>query len=111
MYVDLVYQMFLHPLIYLLSCRVLELLSSLSYFAAATTQEVMLEFRAGRMFTEGTQVVPDTRKGLVRIGRVGLNLMKFMSLTIFSVNKFVSLRVFCKFSLVIYVPNFIIFGV
>lgn len=43
----------------------------------------MLEFRAGKMFHEGTRVVPDTRKGLVRIGRVGLNLMKFMPLMIF----------------------------
>ncbi|MQM23032.1 hypothetical protein Taro_056093 [Colocasia esculenta] len=32
-------------------------------------QEVMLEFRAGKMSLEGTRVVPDTRKGLVRIGR------------------------------------------
>lgn len=104
--------MFLHPLIYLLSCRVRELLTSLSYFAAATTQEVMLEFRAGRMFTEGTRVVPDARKGLVRIGRVGLNLKKFMSqYCSVNKNKFTSLTVFCKFSLVIYVPNFIIFGI
>lgn len=43
----------------------------------------MLEFRAGKMFHEGTRVVPDTRKGLVQIGRVGLNLMKFMPLMIF----------------------------
>jgi len=33
-------------------------------------QEVMLEFRAGKMFLEGKKVVPDTRKGLVRIVRV-----------------------------------------
>nr|XP_043626295.1 26S proteasome regulatory subunit RPN13 [Erigeron canadensis] len=32
-------------------------------------QEVLLEFRAGKMFMEGTRVIPDTRKGLVRIGR------------------------------------------
>jgi 26S proteasome regulatory subunit N13 len=30
----------------------------------------MLEFRAGKMFFEGKRVVPDTRKGLVRIARV-----------------------------------------
>ncbi|KAF8400160.1 hypothetical protein HHK36_013456 [Tetracentron sinense] len=32
-------------------------------------QEIMLEFRAGKMFTEGTRVIPDKRKGLVRISR------------------------------------------
>lgn len=32
----------------------------------------MLEFRAGKMFLDGTRVVPDTRKGLVRIGRVSI---------------------------------------
>lgn len=30
----------------------------------------MCEFRAGKMSREGTRVVPDTRKGLVRVGRV-----------------------------------------
>lgn len=30
----------------------------------------MFEFRAGKMFLDGTRVVADTRKGLVRIGRV-----------------------------------------
>ncbi|RWR84225.1 regulatory particle non-ATPase 13 [Cinnamomum micranthum f. kanehirae] len=40
-------------------------------------QEVMLEFRAGRMFTEGTRVVPNTRKGLVRIGRGEEGLVHF----------------------------------
>lgn len=34
-----------------------------------TLQEIFLEFRAGRMFLRGTRVEPDTRKGLVRIGR------------------------------------------
>lgn len=33
-------------------------------------QEIMLEFRAGKMAFEGKRVVPDTRKGLVRIARV-----------------------------------------
>ncbi|URD83045.1 Adhesion regulating molecule [Musa troglodytarum] len=32
-------------------------------------EEIMLEFRAGKMVLNGTRVVPDTRKGLVRIGR------------------------------------------
>ncbi|CAI9265021.1 unnamed protein product [Lactuca saligna] len=32
-------------------------------------QEVLLEFRAGKMHMEGTRVVADPRKGLVRIGR------------------------------------------
>lgn len=35
-------------------------------------QEVMLEFRAGKMLLEGKRVTPDTRKGLVRISRVCL---------------------------------------
>lgn len=30
----------------------------------------MCEFRAGKMSLEGTRVVPDSRKGLVRVGRV-----------------------------------------
>lgn len=37
----------------------------------------MLEFRAGKMTLEGTRVVPDTRKGLVRIGRGEEGLMHF----------------------------------
>ncbi|WVZ54741.1 hypothetical protein U9M48_005495 [Paspalum notatum var. saurae] len=32
-------------------------------------QDVVCEFRAGKMSLEGTRVVPDTRKGLVRVGR------------------------------------------
>ncbi|XP_078154438.1 regulatory particle non-ATPase 13 isoform X4 [Carex rostrata] len=36
---------------------------------AVPLQSVMLEFRAGKMSLEGTRVVADTRKGLVRIGR------------------------------------------
>ncbi|KAF5954663.1 hypothetical protein HYC85_007519 [Camellia sinensis] len=32
-------------------------------------QEVFLEFRAGKMLMEGKRVVPDSRKGLVRIAR------------------------------------------
>lgn len=30
----------------------------------------MLEFRAGKMMLEGKRVVPDTRKGLIRVARV-----------------------------------------
>uniref|UniRef100_A0A5B6YG63 Putative 26S proteasome regulatory subunit RPN13-like isoform X1 n=1 Tax=Davidia involucrata TaxID=16924 RepID=A0A5B6YG63_DAVIN len=40
-------------------------------------QEVMLEFRAGKMFLEGKRVVPDTRKGLVRIARGEEGLVHF----------------------------------
>ncbi|TVT99032.1 hypothetical protein EJB05_55662, partial [Eragrostis curvula] len=32
-------------------------------------RDIMCEFRAGKMSLQGTRVVPDTRKGLVRIGR------------------------------------------
>ncbi|KAH6807071.1 regulatory particle non-ATPase 13 [Perilla frutescens var. frutescens] len=35
----------------------------------ANIQEVFLEFRAGKMLMDGTRVIPDSRKGLVRIGR------------------------------------------
>uniref|UniRef100_A0A1D1YUT8 Proteasomal ubiquitin receptor ADRM1 n=1 Tax=Anthurium amnicola TaxID=1678845 RepID=A0A1D1YUT8_9ARAE len=41
------------------------------------TLEAMLEFRAGKMLLEGTRVVPDTRKGLVRIGRGDEGLVHF----------------------------------
>lgn len=41
----------------------------LSYFVFLW-QEIMLEFRAGKMSLQGTRVVPDARKGLVRIARV-----------------------------------------
>ncbi|KAF5742927.1 26S proteasome regulatory subunit RPN13-like isoform X5 [Tripterygium wilfordii] len=40
-------------------------------------QEVMLEFRAGKMVLEGKRVVPDTRKGLFRIGRGEEGLVHF----------------------------------
>lgn len=42
----------------------------------------MLEFRAGKMFLEEKRVVPDTRKGLVRIARVWFNCMSNTSLFI-----------------------------
>lgn len=40
-------------------------------------QEIVLEFRAGKMVLDGTRVVPDTRKGLVRIGRSEEGLVHF----------------------------------
>lgn len=40
-------------------------------------QEIMLEFRAGIMSLEGTRVVPDTRKGLVRVARGDEGLLHF----------------------------------
>ncbi|KAL1197928.1 26S proteasome regulatory subunit RPN13 [Cardamine amara subsp. amara] len=40
-------------------------------------QEIMLEFRAGKMSLQGTRVIPDTRKGLVRIARGDEGLIHF----------------------------------
>ncbi|KAK6941215.1 RPN13, DEUBAD domain [Dillenia turbinata] len=40
-------------------------------------QEILLEFRAGKMNLEGTRVVPDTRKGLVRIAKGEEGLVHF----------------------------------
>ncbi|VVB01714.1 unnamed protein product [Arabis nemorensis] len=40
-------------------------------------QEVLLEFRAGKMSLQGTRVVPDARKGLVRIARGEEGLIHF----------------------------------
>ncbi|XP_065847976.1 26S proteasome regulatory subunit RPN13 [Euphorbia lathyris] len=40
-------------------------------------QEIMLEFRAGKMRLENKKVVPDTRKGLVRIARGDEGLVHF----------------------------------
>ncbi|KAF6990199.1 hypothetical protein CFC21_007430 [Triticum aestivum] len=39
--------------------------------------DIMCEFRAGKMSLEGTRVVPDTRKGLVRIGKGEEGLIHF----------------------------------
>lgn len=39
--------------------------------------EVLLEFRAGKMSLEGKRVIPDARKGLVRIGRGEEGLIHF----------------------------------
>ena len=40
------------------------------YLTNVYGQEIMLEFRAGKMVFEGTRVTPDARKGLVRIAKV-----------------------------------------
>uniref|UniRef100_I1KPP9 Uncharacterized protein n=1 Tax=Glycine max TaxID=3847 RepID=I1KPP9_SOYBN len=45
--------------------------------ARLSCNEVMLEFRAGKMFLEEKRVVPDTRKGLVRIARGEEGLVHF----------------------------------
>ncbi|XP_024028378.1 26S proteasome regulatory subunit RPN13 [Morus notabilis] len=52
-------------------------MDSSSTEASAQMQEVMLEFRAGKMQFDGKKVVPDTRKGLVRIGRGEEGLVHF----------------------------------
>ncbi|KAL8462770.1 hypothetical protein ACS0TY_033697 [Phlomoides rotata] len=45
--------------------------------AFAHMQEVLLEFRAGKMLLEGTRVISDSRKGLVRIGKGEEGLVHF----------------------------------
>ncbi|XP_039840580.1 26S proteasome regulatory subunit RPN13-like isoform X2 [Panicum virgatum] len=45
--------------------------------SAEPLQDVMCEFRAGKMSLEGTRVVPDTRKGLVQVGRGEEGLVHF----------------------------------
>ncbi|KAJ1408172.1 UCH-binding domain [Sesbania bispinosa] len=52
-------------------------MSSSSAEAFPAIQEIMLEFRAGKMVLEGKRVVPDTRKGLVRIARGEEGLVHF----------------------------------
>lgn len=52
-------------------------MDSSSTEASAQMQEVMLEFRAGKMQFDGKKVAPDTRKGLVRIGRGEEGLVHF----------------------------------
>ncbi|KAK6152112.1 hypothetical protein DH2020_014747 [Rehmannia glutinosa] len=42
-----------------------------------TFEEVLLEFRAGKMLIDGTRVIPDSRKGLVRIGKGEEGLIHF----------------------------------
>ncbi|XP_011019958.1 PREDICTED: 26S proteasome regulatory subunit RPN13 isoform X2 [Populus euphratica] len=48
--------------------------ASSSAEAIPAMQEIMLEFRAGKMVFDGKKVVPDSRKGLVRVGRVNCTL-------------------------------------
>lgn len=50
---------------------------SSSAVEAAPLQEIMFEFRAGKMSLEGKQVVPDSRKGLIRVGRGEEGLIHF----------------------------------
>lgn len=45
--------------------------------AFSPMQEITIEFRAGKMHMDGTRVLPDTRKGLVRIGRGEEGLIHF----------------------------------
>ncbi|XP_022149851.1 26S proteasome regulatory subunit RPN13 isoform X2 [Momordica charantia] len=52
-------------------------MDSSSTEAVTVMQEILLEFRAGKMCFEGKRVVPDTRKGLVRIGRGEEGLLHF----------------------------------
>ncbi|CAK7345798.1 unnamed protein product [Dovyalis caffra] len=52
-------------------------MGSSSAEAIPAMQEIMLEFRAGKMVFEGKKVVPDSRKGLVRIGRGEEGLLHF----------------------------------
>lgn len=45
--------------------------------AIPAMQEIFLEFRAGKMVMDGKRVVPDSRKGLVRMGRGEEGLVHF----------------------------------
>ncbi|KAI5584269.1 hypothetical protein POPTR_006G078800v4 [Populus trichocarpa] len=51
--------------------------ASSSAEAIPAMQEIMLEFRAGKMVFDGKKVVPDLRKGLVRVGRGEEGLLHF----------------------------------
>ncbi|KAJ6742086.1 ADHESION REGULATING MOLECULE 1 110 KDA CELL MEMBRANE GLYCOPROTEIN [Salix viminalis] len=51
--------------------------ASSSAEAIPAMQETMMEFRAGKMVFDGKKVVPDLRKGLVRIGRGEEGLLHF----------------------------------
>lgn len=51
--------------------------ASSSAEAIPAMQETMMEFRAGKMIFDGKKVVPDLRKGLVRIGRGEEGLLHF----------------------------------
>ncbi|XVF19095.1 hypothetical protein REPUB_Repub11eG0080600 [Reevesia pubescens] len=52
-------------------------MGSSSAEAFPAMQETLLEFRAGKMLSEGKRVVPDTRKGLIRIARGEEGLVHF----------------------------------
>ncbi|KAJ4709172.1 Regulatory particle non-ATPase 13 [Melia azedarach] len=52
-------------------------MGSSSAEAFPAMQEILMEFRAGKMIFEGKRVVPDTRKGLVRIARGEEGLIHF----------------------------------
>ncbi|EOY32193.1 Regulatory particle non-ATPase 13 [Theobroma cacao] len=52
-------------------------MGSSSTEAFPAMQETLLEFRAGKMLLEGKRVVPDTRKGLIRITRGEEGLVHF----------------------------------
>ncbi|KAI9397338.1 hypothetical protein POPTR_003G027722v4 [Populus trichocarpa] len=44
-------------------------MGSSSAIDISAMQEIMLEFHAGKMVFDGKKFVPDSRKGLIRIGR------------------------------------------
>ncbi|WMV37026.1 hypothetical protein MTR67_030411 [Solanum verrucosum] len=52
-------------------------MGSSSTDALPQIQETLMEFRAGKMLMEGKKVIPDSRKGLVRIGRGEEGLLHF----------------------------------
>lgn len=68
----------------------------------------MCEFRAGKMSLEGTRVVPDTRKGLVRIGRVCMLSFLCISSTIYILSakfpRHIHILIFIGYSSVIICP-------
>ncbi|OMO53228.1 26S proteasome complex ubiquitin receptor, subunit Rpn13 [Corchorus capsularis] len=53
-------------------------MGSSSAEAFPAMQETLLEFRAGKMLLEGKRVLPDSRKGLVRIARGEEGLLHFL---------------------------------
>ncbi|XVE79911.1 hypothetical protein DITRI_Ditri14bG0095400 [Diplodiscus trichospermus] len=52
-------------------------MGSSSAEAFPAMQETLLQFRAGKMLLEGKRVIPDTRKGLIRIARGEEGLVHF----------------------------------
>ncbi|KAK8506357.1 hypothetical protein V6N12_034093 [Hibiscus sabdariffa] len=63
--------------IYKLILKEVEQMSTSFAEAFPAMQETLLEFRAGKMLLEGKRVVPDTRKGLIRIARGEEGLVHF----------------------------------